>query len=143
MIHSRLRELAGQKLQRCGFAERGGIGSRMVMGRTEGLSLDSGDSRILWDNHIKQLLGVSGSEALHWVGETGGHGILKLLIEATSGLRLTELIRWPIVHTGLNEGVPGELPLGSVVIDLEVLLIADREGGESGLVAIRPILAVE
>ena len=115
----------------------------MMMGRTEGLSLNSGDSRILWDNHIKQLLGVSGSEALHWVGEVGGYSILKLLIEATSGLRLTELIRWSIVHTGLNEGVPGELPLGSVVIDLEILLIADREGGESGLVAIRPILAME
>jgi len=73
-----------------------------------------------------------------------GHGILKLLIEATSGLRLTELhIRRSIVHAGLNEGIRGELSLWSVVIDLELLLITGGEGGEGGLIAVRPTLAVE
>jgi hypothetical protein len=125
-IHSGLRELrevVGKELQ-CGFTERSGIRSRMLMGRAEGLSLNSGNSRILRDDHIVQLLSVSGGESWHRVCEIGGHDILKLLVEATSGLGLAELrSRRSIVHAGLNKGVP-ELPLGSIIIDLEVLLIA-------------------
>lgn len=64
----------------------------MLVGRTEGLSLDSGDSRILWDNHFIELLCGPGGESLHRVCEAGrvGHAILELLIEGTSGLGLTE-----------------------------------------------------
>jgi len=147
-IHSRLRELlevVGKKLQRSDFTERSGIGSRMLMGRTERLALNSGDSRVLWDDHIVQLLSVSGGESWNRIWEIRGTGyeILKLLIEGTGGLRLTKLrIRRHIAHAGLNEGVPEELSLGNVIIDLEILLITARERGESGLVAIRPILAV-
>jgi len=115
----------------------------MLMIRTEGLSLYPGNSRILRDNHIEQLLSVPGGETLHRVWETGRarHDILELLIEAASGLGLAERrSRLSIVHTGLSKGVPGELSLGSVIIDLEILLIAGREGGEGGLIAVRPFL---
>jgi len=140
-----LLEVVGKKLQRGGLTERSGIGSGVLMGRTEGLSLNSGDSRILWDDHIVQLLGVPGGEGWHGVWEIrgAGHEILELLIEAARGLGLAKLrIGWQIIHAGLNESVPGELSLGSVIIDLEILLIAARERGEGGLFAIRPILAV-
>ena len=101
----------------------------MLMSRTEGLSLYSGNSRILWDNHIEQLLSVSGSETWDGVCKIGwAWHILKLLVETTSSLGLTKRhTRRPIVHTGLNEGVTGELSLRSVIIDLEILLIAGRE----------------
>jgi hypothetical protein len=115
------------------------------MSGTEGLSLYTSDSRILWDDHIKQLLGVPGGESRHGVCEIGraGHDVLKLLIETTSGLGLTERqIRWPVVHTGLNECVAGEWPLRDVVIDLEILLIAPGERGEGGLIAVRPFLVL-
>jgi len=115
------------------------------MGLTEGLSLDPGNSRILWDDHIVELLSVPGGESWHGVWEIHGAGydILELLIETARGLWLAKLrIWWRIIHTGLNECVPGELPLGGVIIDLELLLIASRERGKGGLVAIRPILAV-
>jgi len=148
-VHSR-RELllevtVKELLQRSGFTERSRIRSRMLMSRTEGLSLYSGNSRILWHNHIVQLLSVSGGES--WDGVLkiglGGHDILKLLIEATCGLRLTECrVRWSIVHAGLTEGVPWELSLWCTVIHLEILLIAARERGEGGLIAMGPILAV-
>ena len=69
---------------------------------------------------------------------------MELLTERASGLRLTEWhIRLRIAHTGLTKGIPGELPLGSVVINLEVLLITTGEGGKSGLIAMGPILQVE
>ena len=140
-----LLEVVNKKLlQRSGLTERSGIGSRVLMGRTEGLSLNSGNSRILWDDHIVQLLGVPGGESWHGVCEArrAGYDILELLIETARGLGLAKLrIGWHIVHAGLNE-VPGELPLGSVIIDLELLLIAARKRGEGGLVAIRPILAM-
>jgi hypothetical protein len=65
-------EVVGKELlQRSGFTERSGIRGRMLMGGTEGLSLDSGNSRILWDDHIVQLLGVSGGESWHGVCEIG------------------------------------------------------------------------
>ena len=140
-----LLEVVGKKLQRGGLTERSGIGSRVLMGRAEGLSLNSGNSRILWDDHIVQLLSVPTGESWNGVWEVrgAGHEILKLLIETARGLGLAKLrIGWQIIHAGLNECVPGELPLGSVVIDLEILLIAARERREGGLVAIRPILAV-
>lgn len=114
------------------------------MSRTEGLSLNSGNGRILWDNHIVQLLSTSSREGWHTVGEAGGAGydILELLVESTSGLWLAERhVRWWVVHARLDKGVPGELSLG-VIVDLEVLLIASGEGREGGLVTIRPILAV-
>lgn len=114
--------------------------------RTEGLALYPGNGRILWDNHVEQLLSIPGGETLHGVCEIGlvGHDILKLLIKATTGLGLTERdIRRCIVHTGLNEGIPGKLSLGSGIVDLEILLIASREGGEGGLIAVGPVLAVE
>ena len=139
-----LLEVVGKKLQRGGLTERSGIGSRVLMGRAEGLSLNSGNSRILWDDHIVQLLSVPTGESWNGVWEVrgAGHEILKLLIETARGLGLAKLrIGWHIVHAGLNE-VPGELPLGSVIIDLELLLIAARKRGEGGLVAIRPILAM-
>lgn len=139
-------KVASEKLlQRGSFTERSGVGSRVLMGRAEGLSLNSGNSRILWDNHIVQLLGISGSESRHGIREVvgTGHDVLKLLIETASGLRLTKRhIRWSVVHAGLNKGVPGKLSLGGVVVDLEVLLITSGEGREGGLVTIRPILAV-
>lgn len=116
------------------------------MSRTEGLSLYSSDSRILWEDHIKQLLGVFSGESWHGVSEVGraGHDILKLLVETTSGLGLTEWhICRPIVHTGLNEGVPGELSRRNVVIDLEILLIAPGERGENGLITVRPFRVLE
>lgn len=73
-----------------------------------------------------------------------GYEILELLIEATRSLGLAELrIRWCVVHARLNEGVPLELPLRSVIVDLEIRLIAAGEGGKGGLVAIGPILVVE
>jgi len=140
-----LLEIVGKKLQRSGLTERSGIGSRVLMGRPEGVSLDSGDSRILWDDHIVQLLSVPGGESWNGVWEIrgAGHEVLKLLIETARGLGLAKLlIGWQIIHAWLNECVPGELSLGSVIIDLEILLIAARERGEGGLVAIRPILAV-
>ena len=117
----------------------------MLMVRTEGLSLYSGNSRILRDNHIEQLLSVSSGETWHvWEIGWAGHEILRLLIEATSCWGLTKRhTRRSIVHTGLNEGVPGELSLGSVIVDLEILLIAGRERGEGGLIAVRPVLVVE
>ena len=87
-IHSRLRELLeviGKKLQRSGLTERSGIGSRVLMGRAEGLSLNPSNSRILWDDHIVQLLSISAGESWNGVWEIGGagHEILELLIEAT------------------------------------------------------------
>ena len=141
----KLLEVVGKKLrQRSGITERGGIRSRMLVGRAEGLSLNSGNGRILWGGHIVQLLSVPGGESLHGVWEIVGHDILKLLIEATSGLRLTERhIRRSIVHAGLDKGVPGERSLGGTIIDLEILLIAAGKRREGGLVPIRPILAVE
>ena len=140
-IHSRgeLLEVIGEELlQRSGFTDRGGIGRRMLMSRTEWLSLYSGNSRILWDNHIKQLLSVSSSESWHGVCEICrvGHYILKLLIEGTGDLRLTERH----ISLGLNESIPRELPLRNVIIDLEIVLIAAGEGGEGGLIAMGPIL---
>lgn len=89
-----LREIVGEKLlQRSGFTERSGIRGRMLMGRTEGLSLDSGNSRILWHDHIVKLLCVSGGKSWHGVREVGRarHDILELLIEGPSGLGLAEL----------------------------------------------------
>ena len=151
-IHARrelLLEVIGQKLlQRGGFTERSGVGSRVLVSRTEGLSLYSGNSRILglWHNHIVQLLSVSSGEGLNRVCEISraGHDILNLLIKAASGLGLTErdttTANWTIIHPGLSKGVPGELSLGNVVVDLEILLVAGREGGEGGLIAVRPIL---
>lgn len=111
------------------------------MSRTEGLSLYPSDSGILWDDHIIQLLGVSSGESWHGVCEIGraGYDVLKLLVETTSGLGLTEWhIRRPVVHTGLNEGITGEWSLRDIVIDLEILLIAPRERGEDGLIAVGP-----
>lgn len=63
------------------------------MGGTEGLSLDSGNSRILWHDHIVKLLCVSGGKSWHGVREVGlaRHNILELLIEGPSGLGLAEL----------------------------------------------------
>lgn len=69
-IHAGLRELrevVGEELQRGGFTERSGVGSRVLMSGTEGLSLNSGNGRILWNNHIVQLLSVSAGEGLHGV----------------------------------------------------------------------------
>ena len=63
----------------------------MLVGGAEGLSLDSGDSRVLWDDHVVQLLCGSGGETWDRVREVGRVGdILELLIEWSSGLRLTE-----------------------------------------------------
>jgi len=63
-----LREVVGKELlQRSGFTERRGVRSRMLMGGTEGLSLNSGNSRILGDDHIVQLLSASRSEGWHGV----------------------------------------------------------------------------
>ena len=62
------------------------------MSWTERLSLDSGNGRVLWHNHIEKLLSISGGESWHGVCEIcwAGHDILKLLIETTSSLGLTE-----------------------------------------------------
>lgn len=139
-------EVIGEELQRSSLTERSGVRRRMLVRRAEWLSLYSGNSRILWHNHVVQLLSVSGGESWYGVCEIGwaGHDILKPLIEVTCGLRLTEwCICRPVCHTRLNEDVPGELPLGSVIIDLEILLVTAGEGGEGGLIAVRPILAVE
>lgn len=68
------------------------------------------------------------------------YDILELLVEGSSGLRLTEC---RVVHAGLIEGVPRKLSLGCTIVNLKVLLIAAGERGEGGLVAMRPILAVE
>ena len=116
------------------------------MSRTEGLALYSGDSRILWDDHVKQLLGIPAGESWDGVCEIGwaGHDVLKLLVETTSSRGLTEwYIRRPVVHTGLNEAVAGELSLRNVIIDLEILLIAPGERGEGGLITVRPFLVLE
>lgn len=65
-VHSRW-ELLKELLQRSGFAKRSGVRGRMLVGRTEGLSLHSGNSRILWGDHIVQLLCGTGGKSLHRV----------------------------------------------------------------------------
>jgi hypothetical protein len=65
----------------------------MLMGGTEGLTLDSGDSRVLRHDHIIQLLCASGGKSWHGVREVGRavHDILELLVEDPGGLGLAEL----------------------------------------------------
>lgn len=123
------------------LTERRGIRGGMLVGRTEGLSLDAGNSRIRWDDHIVKLLRGSGGEGLYRVCEVSliGWDILELLVERPSDLRLTE---WHIVHA-LIEGVPRELSMRCIIIDLEVLLVATGERREGGLIAMRPILVVK
>ena len=86
-------EVIGEELlQRSSFAERCGVGGRMLVGRTEGLSLDSGNSRVLRHDHIVQLLGSTACEGRHRVCEVARvrYDILELLVKGASGLRLTE-----------------------------------------------------
>jgi hypothetical protein len=62
MLRKLLEVVGKELLQRGSFTERSRVGGRVLMGRTEGLSLDSGNSGILGEDHIEQLLNVSSSE---------------------------------------------------------------------------------